>query len=159
MHRMRKKINELIEYLFLSHGIDLSGFDNAFIEKTVERRLDGHHGFTINDYVSFLKANEEEVIHLVDSMHISYSEFFRNPLPFSCLEMLVLPLLWTKKKYDMFKCMKMMKAEFCGKHSSSSTRKNNSRNLAKSMELNSEPNKPVSVGMFLFSLNFLNKIK
>ena len=97
---MRKKINELIEYLFLSHGIDLSGFDNAFIEKTVERRLDGHHGFTINDYVSFLKANEEEVIHLVDSMHISYSEFFRNPLTFSCLEMLVLPLLWTKKKYE-----------------------------------------------------------
>lgn len=97
---MRKKIDELVEYLFMSHGIDLSGFDSSFIEKSVERRIEGQVGFSFSDYVTFLKENQTEVTLLVDSLHIAYSEFFRNPLTFSSLEILLLPLLWAKKRNE-----------------------------------------------------------
>ena len=97
---MRINIEELVEYLFTSHGVDLSGFDISFIEKSVARRMESQNHSSYSDYVTFLKDNQSEVTPLVDSMHIAYSEFFRNPLTFSSLEMLLLPHLWAKKRNE-----------------------------------------------------------
>lgn len=48
---------------------------------------------TFSDYLSCLTESPAEARELLDSLSISYSEFFRNPLTFAILETLILPIL------------------------------------------------------------------
>lgn len=94
---MERKIQEIGEFLMATHGIDISGFDPTFVEKSIDRRRILYKNFTQTDYLNHLTNNTEEVNLLIDSLHISYTEFFRNPLTFSYLEQVVLPLLLANK--------------------------------------------------------------
>jgi chemotaxis methyl-accepting protein methylase len=53
---------------------------------------------TFQAYIDYLKHNSNEVQTFIDALHISYSEFFRNPLTFSVLEEIILPSIISKKK-------------------------------------------------------------
>lgn len=97
---MENLIPEIEDLLSVSYKTDVSGFDNSFLEKSVDRRLSSHKNLTINDYISLLKNNPEEVNLLIESLHISFSEFFRNPLTFAFLEQFILPHLWSKKQKE-----------------------------------------------------------
>jgi len=94
---MESKFNGIAEFLKSNHGIDLSGYDSSFVEKTIERRLALCKGFIHVDYLNFLTNNAAEVHLLIDSLHNSFTESFRNPLTFSYLEQLVLPQLLASK--------------------------------------------------------------
>jgi len=95
---MEKKIGEIVEFLSISHGIDISGYDGTFVEKTIDRRLTFHDHINVNNYLALLKSNSREVDELIDSLHISFSEFFRNPLTFAHLEQNIVPMLLTRKQ-------------------------------------------------------------
>ena len=95
---MEHKYRAIATFLKESHGIDISGFDSSFVEKSIERRRIVLKNLSIPDYLHQLITNAEEVHLLMDSLHISYSEFFRNPLTFACLEQMVLPLLSARKR-------------------------------------------------------------
>jgi chemotaxis methyl-accepting protein methylase len=95
---MEKKIGELVEFLSVSHGIDISGYDGTFVKKAIDRRLTFHDHIDLNKYLTLLTSNSKEVDELIDSLHISFSEFFRNPLTFACLEQNIVPLLLARKQ-------------------------------------------------------------
>jgi chemotaxis protein methyltransferase CheR len=92
-------INDLIgKHLMCSYGIDISRYDESFLEKSLHKRMAEAGHDSIVDYSSFLKDTAEEGKRFADSLHISYSGFFRNPLTFAVLERLVLPRLVLRLK-------------------------------------------------------------
>lgn len=96
--RMDQETNELAELLRIEYGLKISDFDSTFIQKTVARRLELLGIRSLGDYVIFLQSNSSEATTLKNSFYVSYSEFFRNPLTFSSLEQVLLPLLWSQKQ-------------------------------------------------------------
>ena len=77
--------------LFQSHGTDISKYDDDFIEKSIIRRIQQNNCSSEMDYLSFFEENKIEGSLFLDSLFISYSEFFRNSLTFAVLENIVLP--------------------------------------------------------------------
>jgi len=85
--------------LFLrSQGIDASKYDASFLERSLQKRIAETHCDTVEAYFTFAEKNEQEGVHLVTSLNINYSEFFRNPLTFAVLERIVLPSIALKKE-------------------------------------------------------------
>ncbi|MCK9638645.1 MAG: hypothetical protein M0R39_01960 [Prolixibacteraceae bacterium] len=95
---MKNCVDEIMELLLVSYQLDIRGFDPSFVDKSVGRRLMACNNIASVNYLELLKQSREEVTHLIDSLHISYSEFFRNPLTFAYLEQFVLPQLKYKKR-------------------------------------------------------------
>ncbi len=79
------------------HGIDVSPFDETFLEKSLQNRIDEINCLTHEDYYVFLRKNKKEGTRFLHSLFICYSEFFRNALTFGVLEHIVLPALIAKK--------------------------------------------------------------
>jgi chemotaxis protein methyltransferase CheR len=95
---MEIKNKNIAEMLELSYGKKVSAFDDTFVAKSLANRRSALGELSLDDYFNLLKENRSEAEILHDSLHIAYSEFFRNPLTFAYLEQLVLPLLIAKKK-------------------------------------------------------------
>lgn len=83
--------NEITKMLFQSHGIDISMYDDDFIEKSILRRIQHNNCANEKDYISFFRESNIESGLFLDSLFINYSEFFRNSLTFAVLENLILP--------------------------------------------------------------------
>ncbi|MFT3752652.1 MAG: CheR family methyltransferase [Paludibacter sp.] len=91
-----KKI--ISEVLLQKHGVDVSKYESAFIEKTIKKRMSENQCNTDLEYCSLLEQNPAELASLIESFSVSYSEFFRNPLTFSVLERIIFPALVMNKK-------------------------------------------------------------
>lgn len=87
---------EIMRIMKVRYEKDLTIYDEAFLVKTLRRRM---AAININqsDYVLYLQKNRDEAESLVGSFQISYSQFFRNGLTFAVLEQLVLPQLLSHK--------------------------------------------------------------
>jgi chemotaxis protein methyltransferase CheR len=82
----------------MSHGVDLTPFDAKFLAKTLDKRAAASVE-TAEAYGERLAQDFSEAEALLQSLHIGYSEFFRNGLAFALLERLILPgLLEAKEK-------------------------------------------------------------
>jgi chemotaxis protein methyltransferase CheR len=88
-------ITNLLKHL---HGIDVSKYNASFLNKSIQKRITETHCNSAEEYGSFMQKNNEEVKIFIDSLQISYSDFFRNPLTFAVLERIILPSLILKKK-------------------------------------------------------------
>jgi chemotaxis methyl-accepting protein methylase len=85
-------LRQLVQVMQQTHGRDVSGYDEAFLAKSFERR----QAATTLDaaaYLACLAEDGAEAAALFQSLNINYSEFFRNPLTFAVLEQLILPRL------------------------------------------------------------------
>ncbi len=80
------------------HARDITPYDASFLVKSIGKRLAATGIRTFADYGGYLSENSAEAKALFDSLNISYSEFFRNPLTFALLEHLLLPVLIDEKK-------------------------------------------------------------
>lgn len=78
-------------------GVDAAVFENSFLQKTVESRCTALGSIPVTVYADNLRGNAEELAGLAGCLHVGYSEFFRSPLTFACLETLVLPSIITRK--------------------------------------------------------------
>jgi len=107
MTELKMKMTEL---LFQSHGIDISKYDDDFIEKSIIRRIKHNNCTTENDYLSFFSENKMEGVLFLDSLFISYSEFFRNSLTFAVLENIVLPGILLKNSNNKKKEIRIWSA-------------------------------------------------
>ncbi len=94
---MMKKNKQLAGLLMRLHGVDVSRYEKSFLDKTLQKRLDENHCASPEEYCVCLEQNDQEAGNLLDSLKISYSEFFRNPLTFAVLEQIILPELVLKK--------------------------------------------------------------
>ncbi len=95
---MRYTFKEHIDLLFDRQGIDISMFDDSYLEKAFQRRIEGTRSGTPEAYFAILEQKIDERIILINSLNNNYSEFFRNPLTFSVLERIILPSVISKKK-------------------------------------------------------------
>ncbi len=94
-----KKINDQIIHLLQQQsGIDVSMYDDTFLEKALQKRITTTHCSTVEEYFILLEQNKKECALFTDSLQICYSEFFRNPLTFSVLEQIIIPVIVSKKK-------------------------------------------------------------
>jgi len=89
---------QITEILNRMHGVDISKYDVSFLNKSLQKRFVQNHCHTAEEYFSVLEQNRHEGEIFIASLHISYSEFYRNPLTYSVLERIVIPLLLQKRK-------------------------------------------------------------
>jgi len=95
---MKGEINHITELVMRSHGIDISKFDESFLNKSLQKRITETLCGSLEVYYDLLEQSNKEGNIFFDSLHISYSEFFRNALTFSVLERIILPSLIQQKK-------------------------------------------------------------
>ena len=93
-----KETNNQLSKLLQSKGIDVSKYEVTFLNKSLQKRMTVTNCMTAEEYYTLLEQNEKEGTLFFDSLHNSYTEFFRNPLTFSVLERIILPSLQFKKK-------------------------------------------------------------
>jgi chemotaxis methyl-accepting protein methylase len=84
-------LNEIVQVMRRTHDRDISKFDDAFLAKSLDKRLAATGIKTTAVYGEFLEENRAEVEAFYGSLNIAFSEFFRNPLTFALMEQLILP--------------------------------------------------------------------
>jgi chemotaxis protein methyltransferase CheR len=90
MEEIYDKVLDILKSRFNSN---LNYFDEVFVNKTLEQRIDETGCTSSIEYANLLLENDDEAINLLNALHIGYSEFFRNPLTFAVLEKIILPEL------------------------------------------------------------------
>ena len=110
-------MNRNMAELFMNkHGMDISMFDESFVNKTILQRIDLLGCSNINDYSRFVAENEKEAELFIGLFQVSYSEFFRNPLTFSVLDSIILPEIIFRKRNRKNKEIRIWSAACAGGH-------------------------------------------
>jgi chemotaxis protein methyltransferase CheR len=84
-------LDGIIALMREAHGHDLALFDDAFLAKSLQRRLASAGLAGWPAYLDRLAQDGAEAQVLFASLNIGYSEFFRDPLAFAWLEQVILP--------------------------------------------------------------------
>ncbi len=74
-----------------SYSVDLTIYDEAFLAKSVKRGCDAAGINNPGDYCARLKESKAEAEIFFQSLRITYSRFFRNPMLFALLEQWIIP--------------------------------------------------------------------
>jgi len=94
--------------------MDVSRFDPAFLERSLRKRMAETGYSTPEEYYALLEYSTPERSTFIDSLQISYSEFFRNPLTFAVLEQIVLPSIMLKKSLSGHREIRVWSAACAG---------------------------------------------
>ncbi len=90
---MKEPLAEFASVIRQTNGADVSSFDEAFLLRAVDKRRSVVGEPTADAYLERLRGEPPVAEAFFASLHIGYSEFFRNPLTFAVLEQVVLPRL------------------------------------------------------------------
>ncbi len=107
-------IQQIADLLKQSHCIDISKYDNSFLNKSLQKRMAETSSGSVAAYCDVLERNLRERTVFIDSLQISYSVFFRNPLTYAVLERMVLPSLVLNKKTTVQKEIRIWSAACAG---------------------------------------------
>lgn len=94
----------------LENSIDITKYDSAFLNKSIQKRVSETLCNSSEEYYTYMAGNSAEAETFLNSLQISYSEFFRNPLTFAVLEQVILPTLVKKKKNSIRKAIRIWSA-------------------------------------------------
>jgi len=97
---MKNEIERTGIILKQNHGLDIGKYSDDFLKKVLEKRMAQSNEPSFDTYSKRLIDDRLEAACFFNSLQITYSEFFRNPLTFSCLEQIMLPSLIEKKKKE-----------------------------------------------------------
>ncbi len=95
---MKQKNKYIAEILLQSRGSDVSKYNESFMSKVIQNRTTETNCSSFEEYCEFLLKDKSEGTNFNNSLQISFSEFFRNPLTFSVLKQIILPTILTKKQ-------------------------------------------------------------
>lgn len=96
---MIEKNRPIVELLFQTHQLDVSKYNSSFMSNIIRKRMDETGCANRETYLHLLESNFSEILLLMDSVQVCYSEFFRNPLTYAVLENIILPnLIFDKLK-------------------------------------------------------------
>lgn len=91
--------NNLIRDFFKERSnLDISRYDGAFLDKSINTRMTGTNCKDEAEYLQYIEKNPDESVNLSSVLNVCYSEFFRNPLTFSVLEKIIIPNLHLRNK-------------------------------------------------------------
>ncbi len=93
---MEDKNIPIIEHILQLHGVDISKYEDTFLTNSIQNRMSKINCHSLEGYINHIQNNIEESESFINSLQISYTEFFRNTLTFSVLEKIILPSLVTK---------------------------------------------------------------
>jgi len=91
---------QLLTYLYQSHGFDFTGYKRSSLMRRVRKRLDELHLQGSGDYVDFLQVHPEEFGVLFDTILINVTAFFRDPAAWDYLRDTVVPRIVAEKGED-----------------------------------------------------------
>ena len=113
---MSKKIDftQMTQRLCQISGLEMGKYDDSFLRKLIENRLCETGCASPEDYGGYLERNPAEVALILNSLHIHFSEFFRDPLMCALLERVIIPELIEKKKADRQKEIRIWSAGCAG---------------------------------------------
>ncbi|MEM6469137.1 MAG: chemotaxis protein CheB [Planctomycetota bacterium] len=86
-------VERIYELIQKRHGIDFAEYKPATIGRRIERRISLNDDADLNQYISRLEADEDELDQLFSDFLIGVTSFFRDPEAYSELEDKVLPEL------------------------------------------------------------------
>jgi two-component system CheB/CheR fusion protein len=72
-------ISQIYKIIFEEKGVDFSQYKKNTLTRRINRRLATLKIENLNDYVDYLKMNEEEITNLYNDILIGVTEFFRDP--------------------------------------------------------------------------------
>jgi chemotaxis protein methyltransferase CheR len=94
----RAILDDLIAALRLTKRLDITSYDESFVLRSLEKRRMATGCRDLKDYIDLLLKENTEEEAFSYSLHVIYSEFFRNILAFARLEKLILPRLLGEKE-------------------------------------------------------------
>lgn len=94
---MNGDTQSVIALMNQKYARDLSVYDPAFLQRSLKRRQLAVCVDSLAEYCHYIQENENEAEILSNSLHINYSQFFREPLTFALLEQQILPGILSKK--------------------------------------------------------------
>lgn len=94
---MRNTLENIVRLMFEKYGIDVSIYDESFLEKTILGRIGMTAVNSEDDYHRILIIDSGEALLFNESLSNCHSEFFRNPLTFAVLEQAVLPWIFNER--------------------------------------------------------------
>lgn len=80
--------------------IDFSGYKEGTLWRRIERRMAATHVNDLDDYLTLVDSNPEELEHLGKDILISVTAFFRDPASFSALRAMLHTIIQTKRPGD-----------------------------------------------------------
>ncbi len=104
----------MIDLLKKQHGIDVSMYDENFLDRTIMQGAEKAGCCTSEEYSHILADSKTEIRLFVDSFQISYSAFFRNPITFAVLERIILPEIIFSKRNKKSKEIRIWSAACAG---------------------------------------------
>ncbi|MBB3188224.1 CheR family methyltransferase [Microbacter margulisiae] len=93
-------MENLSRFLSDIYNVDVLQYDATFLEMALNKRMLANGCDSVIDYRLYLENNQNEASLLIDSLNISFSMFFRNPLTYAYLEQVLLPVLMERKKKE-----------------------------------------------------------
>ena len=96
-NRMEETNRKIVGILMSLHGIDITKYDAYFLERSIQKRIKETQCASEAAYFNILESNKKEREIFLNSLNISYTEFFRNPLTFAVLERILLPSIVLKR--------------------------------------------------------------
>ena len=90
--------NHIAELMLRLQGADISPFDERFLQRTLQNRMEKTACLRHAEYFQLLETHVNERENLLSDLQISHSTFFRHPLCFFVLEHIALPGMLLKKK-------------------------------------------------------------
>jgi chemotaxis methyl-accepting protein methylase len=91
-------LDEIIRVFAEVHGLDISRYEEAFLRKTISKRMVATGAETVANYGGKVAGDRAEAGIFFRALRIDHSEFFRNPLTFAVIAQVVLPGLVEAKK-------------------------------------------------------------
>jgi chemotaxis methyl-accepting protein methylase len=88
---MKEKNSVITDLLLKVHGVDVSKYDDSFLSRSLQKRFKATNCDSAKAYYKLLEQDGKEAANFLNSLNISYTEFFRNPLTFAILERILLP--------------------------------------------------------------------
>ena len=91
-------MESIIRFINEIFTLDISIFDESFLERTIYNRMVISSCNSTTDYLKYLDTKSIEPALLLESLTNSYSELFRNPFTFALLKQIIFPKLFNEKE-------------------------------------------------------------
>ncbi|MBU1013644.1 MAG: protein-glutamate O-methyltransferase CheR [Bacteroidetes bacterium] len=90
-------LKNILNFLNDQRGFDFTGYRTAMLERRIQKRLYTTKIQNIDDYLSFLHEDPDELDYLIDVFTINVSRFFRNSLSFEHIRKTIIPEVFLDK--------------------------------------------------------------
>ncbi|MEW5802748.1 MAG: CheR family methyltransferase [bacterium] len=94
---MDRELQLILKYLHAECGFDFSGYRSPTVDRRVKQRLAATRSSSFSEYLRYLEKSRDELDHLLSTLTIKVSRFFRDTLTFEYIANEILPTLISEK--------------------------------------------------------------